>query len=325
MRSPLALATALVAVCAVACPELAAQRARNASARKKAAPTPFDKKELRAETEEFRQTIAMRVVPERIAKKGPREIDRWLKTFQIVQSKHYHVYTNGPTNTVKRFAKSLEELYDFVQKTWPFEGLNTHHKAYVFATKEEYYDYCTNIVGWSREEAVRSAGHATGKYYATYYQAPKTSTVMHEATHQIVIGCMKIPGVGSWFHEGTAEYIEKKILNGKISSNMKVDLRTGNYYPFPEFVAIPSMIAGEDPHRNYTHAGCIVEFLMDVRDPRMRGKFPEFLQAAAKPGTGRSPAVTKRLFQQVYGMTLEEVDDAFFAHHGVKRKKKLRL
>ena len=318
MKSHVVVAAALIAVGAVGGSELSAQRTRNASAKKQIAPTRFDKEQLAAEVENFRETIAMKVVPDRISKKGPREVGKWLKKFQIVQSEHYHVYTNGPTNTVKRFAKSLEELYEFVQKTWPFQGLATHHKAYVFATREEYYDYCTFVVGWSREQATRSAGHASGGYYATYYQAPKSGTVMHEATHQIVIGCMKIPGVGSWFHEGTAGYIEKKILNAKISSNMKIDLRTGNYTPFPEFAKIPSMIAGDNSHRNYTHAACIVEFLMDVKDPRMRGKFPEFLEVAAK-SRGRGEAVTTRLFQEVYGMTLIEVDDAVFAHHKVKR------
>ena len=77
------------------------------------------------------------------------------------KGKHYHVYTNGPKTTSKRFASSLEELYDFVNELWPFEELDHHHRAYIFASKEEYYDFCTNVVGWSRASATRSAGHAT--------------------------------------------------------------------------------------------------------------------------------------------------------------------
>jgi hypothetical protein len=280
-------------------------------------PTPIDKAGERERLDKFKQDIAQKVVPPRLVKKGRRRVDKWLKSFQVVQSKHYLVFTNGPTTTVKRFAKSLEELYAFTKKLWPFDDIDHHLRAYVFASEEEYFDFCVNVVGWPRASAQGTAGHATSAYYATYYQSPKSDVVMHEATHQIVGACLKINGVGSWFQEGMAVYVENEILGGKVASGMRADLRNDDYYPFPKFVEIQSLIA--DPHssRNYRHAGCIIEFMMQTKDERMAGRFPEFLKAARR-GYDRGADTAQRLFKTVYGMTLEEVDVAFLAFHRVK-------
>jgi hypothetical protein len=289
----------------------------------KGGPKPFDKKQLAERLQNFKDEIATKIVPPRAAKKSKKRVEKWLKGFQIVQGKHYHVFTNGPKTTSKRFAKSLEELYEFVNKLWPFEELAHHHRAYIFSSKEEYYDFCTNVVGWSRASAVRSAGHANGAYYAAYYQSPKSEVVMHEATHQIVHANLKIRGVGSWFQEGMAEFAANTILGNKVSGSMRTDLRNGNYYPFPQFVKIPSLIADRASSRNYTHSGCFIEFMMKTKDPRMAGKFLKFLETAASRqfGYGRGEGATVELFRKVYGMTLTEADAAFLAFHRVKPKR----
>lgn len=323
MKTISKFASALTTVSVLVAATLPAQgsKTRGVAPTSKVAPPPaLGKKALTAKLDAFRQEIAAKMVPANIAKQGKRRTTQWLKKFQVVQGKHYHVFTNGPKTSSRRFAKSLEKLYQFVQKTWPFEDVGHHHRAYIFASKEQYWDFCTKVRGWSRAQATRSAGHACGAYYAAYYQSPKAEVVMHEATHQIVHANLKIRGVGSWFQEGMAQYAAGKILRKRISGSMRSRLRNGDSYAFPEFVKIPSLIADRHSRRNYEQAGCIVEFLMETKSPEMRGKFAAFLRAAANRrfAMQRGSAATIALFKEVYGMTLEEVETAFRAFHRVK-------
>ncbi|MCB9888746.1 MAG: hypothetical protein H6836_04145 [Planctomycetes bacterium] len=302
-----------------------AQKPQDAAHKRKAQPpAALEDAALDKKLDAFREEIAKKMVSARVAAKGERRVQAWLKSFQVVQGKHYHVFTNGPKTTVKRFAQSLEQLYDFTKKLWPFEELSHHHRAYVFASAEEYYDFCTQVVGWSRVQAERSAGHATGAYYAAYYQSPKSETVMHEATHQIVHANLGISGVGSWFQEGMAEYAANTILGSKVSGGMRSDLRNGSYYPFAEFIAIPSLIADKHSSRNYTHAGCIIEFMMKTGEPRMAGKFHKLLAEAAQRryAWSRGTEASRDLLKKVYGMTFEELEAAFLRFHRVKPKKR---
>ena len=282
-------------------------------------PAPLDKKELADRLEQFKQDIASQVVSERIRKRGAKRVAKWMKGFHIIQSKHYLVFTNGPKTTVKRFSKSLEQLYDYVKKAWPFEDIDTHLNAYIFKMDTEYFEFCVKIAGWSLASAKATAGHASAKYYATYYQSPKSNVVMHEATHQIVNACIKVDGVGSWFQEGLAVYIEKKILGSKVSGNMRADLRNGNFYSMRDFVAIETLLSDPKGHgsRNYAHAGAIIEFMMESKDERMKGKFPAFLDAARKQ-YGRGAKYSEDLIRKVYGMSLEEFQQAFALFHKVK-------
>ncbi len=282
-------------------------------------PKQLDKEHLALLLEDFKDEIADKVVSERIRKRGEKRVAKWMKGFNVIQSQHYFVYTNGPKTTVKRFSKSLEQLYGYVKKTWPFEDIDQHLTAYIFKMNTEYFDFCVNITGWPMATAKGTAGHASAKYYATYYQSPKSNVVMHEATHQIVIACMKIGGVGSWFQEGMAVYIEKKILGGKVSGSMRSDLRNGNFYSLRKFVGIQTLLADPAGHgsRNYAHAGALIEFMIETKDERMKGKFSDFLDAARK-SRGYGAKYSEGLFRKVYGMTLEEVQQAFGLFHKVK-------
>ena len=175
---------------------------------------------------------------------------QWLRKFQVVQSEHYLLYTNGPTATCRKYAVSLEELYDFVKKEFAFEDIERKLECYIFHKREEYFRFCVEVAGWKPERARGTAGHANSRYYATYYTSPTDPVVMHEATHQIVGACLKVSGVGSWFQEGMAVYIEKKIGKLNPSSGMRNELKRGNYYPLPEFVGIQSLLfdkAGRAP------------------------------------------------------------------------------
>ena len=282
-------------------------------------PTKLKKKELAAELAEVREKIFEKMVPDQVARRDG-QTEKWLESFMVVQSKHYLVFTNGPKKTSKKFATSLEKLYGFVKKQWPFDDVDHHLKAYIFKSKEEYFGFCVKITGWSMAQARNTAGHATGAYYATYYQSPTADTVMHEATHQIIHACHKIVGVGSWFQEGVAVYIESKIGNRPPSATMRTDFRNGDFYELDDFLKIRTLLSDPNGHgsRNYRHAGALIDFLVNSRDKRVRGKFPEFLAAARKHFL-RGHEGSTALIKQVYQMTVPELCQAWKEHHEVPK------
>lgn len=284
-------------------------------------PEKLEKKELAARLTEAREKVFEKMVPEQAARRDGRT-KKWLDSFMVVQSKHYLVFTNGPKKTSKKFATSLEKLYKFVQKQWPFEDVDHHLKAYIFKSKEEYFDFCVKITGWSMAQARKTAGHATGAYYATFYQSPTADAVMHEATHQIIHACHEIVGVGSWFQEGVAVYIECKIGNRPPSATMRTDFRNGDFYELDDFLKIRTLLSDPNGHglRNYRHAGSLIDFLVNSRDKRVRGKFPEFLAAAQKHFL-RGHKGSAALIKQVYQMTVPELGQAWKEHHGVPKAK----
>jgi hypothetical protein len=241
--------------------------------------------------------------------------------WQAVQSDHYLVYTNGPADTVKKFSVTLEELYAFVKKQIPFEDVDHLLTAYIFASDEEYFRFSVQFAGYSEQGARATAGHATAQYYATYYQDPRSPVVFHEATHQIIHACVKVPGVGSWFQEGIAVWFEKKKTNATVEDDIKSDLKHGNCYPLSEFFAIPVLLS--DPkgngHRNYMHAGALLDFMMTTKLAPVAGKFPDFLAAARKGrGFGRGPEVSAELIKVAYGLTVPEFEALWHKHLGVK-------
>ena len=302
-----------------ACCEVPAQQGRTAAAPVKAS-RHLDKKQVKAKLEELRLGMLTKMMPERTAKKRKSRRDAWLKKFQAIQSDHYLVFTNGPRNTVKKFAESLEEIYEFVRAQFPFDDVDDLLTAYIFQTKDDYTDFCVNIAGYDRPRAERTAGHSTGRYYATYYQSPSADVVVHEATHQIVSRCLKIGGVGSWFQEGMAVYIEKiKNRRSKPSAGMKSALRQNDYYPLKEFFALSSLLGDPAGHgrRNYTHAGAMIDFMVNAKREPAKGKFDEFL-AKARTARSRGTDISTKLVYDVYGVTLPDFEAAWKRYYGLR-------
>lgn len=268
----------------------------------------------------FKTGLLPQVMPPKIANDEQARA-KYLAKWQAVMSEHYLLFTNGPTTTCRKYAVSLERLYEYVQKELPFEDVDHLLPCYIFATREEYFAFCVQIVGWSPEAARATAGHATAAYYATYYESPTAPVVFHEATHQIVGACLKVSGVGSWFQEGLAVYFEKKTSGEKPAGTIKNDLKRGDCYPLTEFFAIPVLLS--DPKgngsRNYAHAGALLDFLINTKLPPVAGRFPKFLEAArAGRGFGRGAEVSARLVKDVYGLTVPELEALWRQHVGVK-------
>ena len=246
---------------------------------------------------------------------------KWLDAWRAIPSPHYLVFTNGPV-TCKRYAETLERLYAFVKQELPFDDLDHLLTAFIFADPEEYYRFAVVVTGYSDQGARATAGHATGAYYATYYESPTAKVVFHEATHQIVMACLKVPGVGSWFQEGLAVYFEDKTAGEKPAGAVKSDVKRGDCYPLAEFFAIPVLLS--DPkgngHRNYQHAGALLDFMINTKVAPVAGRFGEFLAAARKGhGFGRGADVAAQLIKAVYGLTVPEFEDAWKKHLGLAK------
>jgi hypothetical protein len=135
------------------------------------------------------------------------------------------------------------------------------------------------------------------------------------------MACVKVSGVGSWFQEGIAVWFEKKLTNAKVQDDAKVDVKNGNCYPLGEFFAIPVLLS--DPkgngHRNYAHAGALLDFMMTTKLAPVAGRFPDFLAAARKGhGFGRGAQVSEELIKVTYGLTVPEFEALWHKHLGLK-------
>ena len=307
----------------------APSQARDTSATKAKTGRALTEEQVQERLGEVRAGILMEVMPERTR---TRELQRrrWLNRFHVIKTDHYLLFTNSSRTMAGKFAKSLEEIHAHVRKQFPFEDIDELLTCYVFNRSDEYYDFSVARTSWTREQAEATGGHSSAAmtprgletYYATYYQAPTAAAVRHEATHQIVSACLKLPGIGSWFQEGMAVYIEKSMGNERPSATMRSDLRSGNSYPLEEFFALRSLLS--DPkgygRRNYDHAGALIDFLVNTKLEPVAGRFPEFLKAARK-ARGRSRTVSERLVREVYDLSALELEELWRRHHGIRRRR----
>ncbi len=248
---------------------------------------------------------------------------QYLSKWQAVTSDHYLVFTDGPTASCRKYAVTLEELYRTIQQQIPFADLDHPLVAYIFADREDYYRFAEKITGYSAAGARATAGHATSLYYATYYTSPRSAVVYHEAAHQIVGACLRVPGVGSWFQEGIAVYFEKKMTNERPQGNAKNDIRHGDWYPLAEFFAIPVLLSDPAGHgrRNYDHAGALLEFMIDTKLAPVAGRFEEFLAAAREGrGFGRGKDTSIELIRKAYGLELAEFETLWLEHLGARTR-----
>lgn len=234
----------------------------------------------------------------------PKEFGGDLK---IVRTDHYIIFTNSSSG--KLFAKKMEECYDAIQETFPFEEVKGRKlmPVFLFRTKEEYVDYYAAIANTTKKRAANSKGHAWRDYYATYYDSPVDPVHIHEATHQIFSNRLKLSGGGSWFQEGVAEYMstKKNERKGYARNAAKHEGQT----PFLEFVVIPSLLqssgksdTGENmAHNHYLQAASIIDFARNSKFGKK--KFDDFLKAIGSVRRGGVGAIEAAL-QKVYGVDL---------------------
>ena len=203
-----------------------------------------------------------------------------------IRTKHYLILSNS--SGADTFAKKVEECYDKIRATFPFEEVPGRRlmPIFLFRTPDEYYEFMAKATRTTIEAARKSKGHAYRDYYATWYEAPNDPVHIHELTHQIFGNRLYLSGGGSWLQEGVAEYVEcsKNDLNpaaGQVGRNRHV--------PLVELMKAPSLLysaGGEtvtgtnDAGDQYKQAAVLIEFLRESKATKKR--FLEFLHAVGK-------------------------------------------
>lgn len=225
-------------------------------------------------------------------------------------------------------AKSMEEIYKAFAKTFPFEEPKGASllPVYLLADHNEYTEWSMRATGWSREAAARSAGHASGPYFATYFTGGANATMYHEAGHQLVGNRLMLEGGGSWFQEGMAVYFEDKWKKSKgLSSVASGMIKSDRYTPFRELFEVKSLLhsGGDDSRESkagqrYTQSGTIIFFLAEGR---LKDRFGDMLDALRRyEYGGREGRTTTEesmwdtVFREAYGLDVDGVEAAWKKH-----------
>lgn len=241
---------------------------------------------------------------------------------EIVRSRHYIIFSTA--SGAERVAKSMEVIYEAFSRTYPFAEPEGEALLPVFLLKdhEQYTEWSMRAAGWTREQAARSAGHASGVYFATYFTGGADATIYHEAGHQLVANRLHLHGGGSWFQEGMAVYFEDKWKKSKgLSSIASGMIKSDRYTPFRELFEVRSLLhtAGDDRRESaasqrYTQSGTIISFLAEGPLKKDFGKMLDALRGYRPPRGGRSEAVGTmwdRIFREAYGLDVDGVEAAW--------------
>ena len=228
-----------------------------------------------------------------------------------VRTKHYIIFTNSGAG--KLFAKKMESCYKQIQKVFPFEEVEGRKlmPVFVFRSREEYYAFCSTVVGWSHAQAANTKGHAWRDYYATYYESPNDPVHIHEATHQIFMNRLFLTGGGSWFQEGVAEYICTK--PGERKAFAKGAARRQEFTDFETFVKIDSLVhdGSTDSNKAYLQAASIIEFLRE--DRALKKKFQTFIHRMGLVPDNNVEAI-EQVLKELYDCDLEGLQAGWQAY-----------
>ena len=249
----------------------------------------------------------------------------------VLRTKNYLIMTSSSGG--KAFAKQMEENYREIAEIFPFADVEGRRlmPVFLFRTPDEYYDFFVKVRGVSREAAERSKGHASGDYYATWYEAPGDPVHIHEATHQIFQNRLRLSGGGSWFQEGVAEYVESSPNERNEVARLVED---GRHLPLRDFFALKSLLFSSEEDRksggsaagdHYKQAALLIEFLREgpleeplpgaKSAPGPKTRFEDFLLSVGKVRRNDLPAIEDAL-RRIYGLTIDELDAKFQEYCG---------
>jgi hypothetical protein len=219
------------------------------------------------------------------------------RKLQVVRTDHYLIMTVVGKGTASEFGKKMEENYEFIRSIYPFDDVEGQRllPIYYFQESGEYFDFLVGKIGWTREEAERSGGVASGDWYATYHQATTAPVHVHEATHQIFKNRLMLPGGGSWFQEGVAEYMSSSEND---LNELKRLAKKDEHTPFRQFLVVPSLLMSNDGARvtgesnaglAYSQAAAIIEYVRHSKETRER--FLPWIHAVGRTARGDLPSI----------------------------------
>ncbi|QDU69394.1 hypothetical protein [Engelhardtia mirabilis] len=270
-------------------------------------------------------------VEARIARDMPSSLED--ERVRFLRTDHYIVI--GNSSGANAFAKNVEECYDAIRGEFPFEEIEGQRlmPIFLFRTRDQYIDYIEEKLGWSRENAARSGGIASGDWYATTYQDPKDPTHLHELTHQIFGNRLLVSGGGSWFQEGVARYMEtveykqkagdinnmgKRAAKRALKDGPDEAVAEGEYIRMQKIMTMPSMLYSSSGQTNkgesaaglaYDQAGSIIYFVMN--DKRTRDKAQEFIHRVGGVPRSDIPAIQREL-RALFNVDIAGFEEMYF-------------
>jgi hypothetical protein len=239
----------------------------------------------------------------------------WVKN-ALLRTEHYVVLTNASGG--KKFAEQMEKNYVEIGKLFtlpPAKGCRLL-PVFLFKTPDDYYAFCTKH-GMELDEAKRSKGHASGDYYATWYESPTDPTHIHEQTHQLFRNRLFLTGGGSWFQEGLAEYVETSRNERNVIASQ---VAKAKHLPLVELLQRKSLLwsssedrkeGGSEASDLYTEAALLIEFLRESKWGA--GKFERFLEVVGRVPRSK-PDKLAAAFEDIYDVGIEAVDAEFQAY-----------
>jgi len=232
---------------------------------------------------------------------------------QVVRTEHYIILTNsGGRGAGEKFGEQMEKNYQAILKTFPFKDTPGRRlmPIFLFTNADDYYEYYAKQFKSDVEEARESKGVAYEDWYATYFEAKNDPVHIHEGTHQIFRNRMRLPGGGSWFQEGVAEYMATSKNDRNVAANT---VKKGKHTALVDFVKIKSLLfspkddkkGGDEAAGHYQLAALLIEFLHDSKFGK--DKFQDFVRAVGLAAPN-SPAAIERAVNSVYQTDLAGLD-----------------
>lgn len=240
---------------------------------------------------------------------APQATHKKLEPF--LRTEHYIILTNSSGG--KEFGKKMEECYAAIRAMYPFEEVPGRKlmPVFLFRTPDEYYDYFVKVAENTREQAERSKGHAWRDYYATWYEAPNDPVHIHEGTHQIFKNRLRLPGGGSWFQEGVAQYMSTKRNDRNVTARL---VKNKKHLPLTDFIKVKSLLfsqpkgdikGGDEAADQYMQAALFIEFLHESKWGK--AKFQDGIRALGLAPPSNVQGVD-RAFNAVYGTDIAGVE-----------------
>jgi hypothetical protein len=242
-------------------------------------------------------------VKARWAKDAPEKLAARPEKLELIRTDHYLVMTDSSGG--KKFAEQMEKNYQAIKKVFPFSDVAGRKlmPVFLFKTSDEYYEFFAKQFNTSIEEASKSKGVASGDWYATWYEAPGDLVHIHEGTHQIFRNRLRLPGGGSWFQEGVAEYMSSTKNDRNVAARA---VQKGKHTPLVDFVKIRSLLfsaeddkkGGNEAAGHYDLAALLIEFLCESKFGKE--KFQAFVHTVGLAARN-SPVAIERAVKSVYG------------------------
>lgn len=283
--------------------------------------------ELTFPTEEERIAADPKWSPERVQLTIERKfLAEEAAGIEIVRSKHYIIFSTAPG--ADRMAKAMEEIYKAFENTYPFEEPqgNPLLPVYLLKDRGQYTEWSMRSVGWTRAEAAKSAGHAWGDYFATYFTGGADATMYHEAGHQLVGNRLMLHGGGSWFQEGMAVYFEDKWKKSKrLSSVASGMIKSDRYTKFRVLFDVESLLhsVGDSTRESiagqrYTQSGTIIAFLAEGKlkadFDKMLTELRNYRREESAGDTVAGEHMWDTLFRKAYGLDIDGVEELWKKH-----------